>query len=69
MTDTKSILSQVRGKAYGEGYSQGSMQAYDNAYVKGAEDEARLHEGIRMKWWVFGVVCGASVSTIFFMLT
>ncbi len=66
---SRSILSQVRADAYAEGFRQGVMVGFDEAYENGRADALREagQQSRRWRWLCF--VCGSAVAVLLVIVT
>ena len=56
-----SILEKARAEGYRDGASQQSMICHDDAYYQGQQN-AWDDAPSRLRWWLFGLGCGATLA-------
>lgn len=65
----RSILGQVRADAYADGFGQGAMAGFDEAYENGRADALRESGQQSRRWGWFCFVCGAAVAVLLVIAT
>lgn len=56
------ILADERSAGYREGFGQASVLSRDDAHEEGRIAAYTEMAGSNRRWWLFGVLCGASIT-------